>query len=86
MGQTMSQEARDSISTCGAFIEDEINSTLKKTQETIKDIASSTGIATFIKNAEDGDETVNAMLKAGEELRDVFDKVAHEYDEVFAGL
>ncbi len=86
MAQTMSQEALDAIAGCGSFIEDEINSTLKKTQEIIKDIASSTGIETFIKNAEDGDETVNAMIKAGEELRDTFDKVKHEYEEAFSGL
>lgn len=86
MAQTMSQEARDAISKCSAFIADEINADLKKTQECIKEIASSTGIATFIKNAEDGDETVAAMLKAGEELGETFDKVAHEYDEAFSGL
>lgn len=86
MAQTMSQEARDSVATCGAFIEDEINSKLTKTQEIIKDIASSTGIATFIKNAEDGDETVNAMLKAGEELAEVFNKLTQEYDAAFEGL
>lgn len=86
MAQVMSQEARDSIAKCGAFIDAEINSTLKKTQDTIKEIASSTGIETFIRNAEDGDETVNAMLKAGDELREVFEKLTKEYDEAFAGL
>lgn len=86
MAQVMSEEARESIDKCAAFIEDNINSVLKKTQETIKDIAASTGIATFIQNAEDGDATVDAMLKAGEELAAAFSKTAKEYDEVFSGL